>query len=1210
MPLNTLNTGAISFKKLVGKAHTQQGFAFTEESIASTVSSSISSVFADRINPIPATSGLTALYATDGTVQKIRFEVEIIPDTLIGTNRSQGYRLKLPSVINGWNANGALYPTFSAGTKVHTSLGKLQIVPSLYGRTKSDGSNEYDPILYQTNGSTVIAKFDPINWIIDSYNGILFVQDPPAGYDVSASRPGFVDAYLFVGDYLDQKLVSGLTGTSVEWSDILNKPLTFPPSAHVHPISGVTGLQGALDNKISISEKGVAGGVTPLDINNLVPLIHIPSIFKEVYVVPTIAARTARFVASGITGTTAVTSFEGLRVYVLDCTGAPELPTGTTGACESIDTTGFLNWSAITSSQTIDLDWTNIANKPPLVNRILNGGGLNIIPFSGTGYTTISIDVDNVYIETQVPSGNVSIIEQSIDPSRLKFQGGNTGTTGQYIIRGTGNTFSVGNLPLTGVSTVSTSSGVTNIGTSQNPILIAQVDAGDNTIEATAFGLRVKNSSIGSNKINFGSAPFQFNADNLLLNSGTTFSGSSTDVGTAIEELQGMINQNYVLTITGATNIGTGQGHVYVTGSTGQTLQFKKIKQGNKISVTQTGTDITIAVTGISATTGTTTIGPAEDGTYTDGLFIDFVPTTPIGTAVDRFNEVLKALAPPPAPDLSQATGSGTFVAGKLSFGSSKVIAGFTNVGTNAGNAAVDINGNYAISGTRLGLTATPITGVLNSSVVGGGGGIPYANTAFGDGHLGKLIMYKNGLVHSTLILSGTTGATSNSRMAVTAVQPVKFPSGQPLAVFTYRTGTFSIPVSAMTNGYNYIRIVHSGATFSRQTNFTEWVYDPDASTIALIAPSGLTNLTLGGSKFISGVNYHTSGSVKYQGTFSNVYKNVFSNSATAIDFHTRENLAAMTLMDVTGAGIVPRLASALQTLPDLDIAASNPQNTNITVLGTLPINVSLLLGNVGTLGRVRSSVAVLHPFAAQGFSGAQSTLTGFLFNTVNQVTNLNNETFDGEVDRLEARDYSVLTYANVDGGTYAWSPTQNLISGNAQHNTGLLVFNGELLYPNAAYLTSTYGITTGNFGAVTNAPVGNPNYTAAAGGRSHYRKFKSANGSTQSTLTFTIAHTGVLADFLTNGGTGGVPASNQIKFEFLIMRSGGAIHGWANPFAPSGNPEGIANTSSSHSAGVTTVSCTLATTPRVAINDIVVVRILTSSVYSNRISNEAITNI
>jgi hypothetical protein len=1207
MPLNTLNTDAISFKRLSGKAHTQQTFAVTEESIGSNVSLSYTTVFGESVNQLPVSvGGLNTLYATDGKIERVRFEVEIIPDTLIGTNRSQGYRLKLPA---GYTGSGALGSKYSGGTKLYTALGKLQIVPPVYGKVKSDGTTEYDPILIQTNGSTVIPKFDPINWIIDFYSGILFVQDPPAGYDISALRPGYVEAFLYVGDYLDQLVASGLTGTSVEWGNIINKPTVFAPAPHTHPISGVTGLQSALNSKINLSEKGAPSGVAPLNANSIIPAIYIPTIFKEIYVVANIAERSSRFVVSGGTpGPGQVESFEGLRAFVIDATGAPELPSGTTGSSEFIDTTGFLNWSAITTSSFVNNDWESITNKPPLVNRILNGGGLDIIPLSGTGYTTISIDVDNVYIETQVPSGKLSVISQSIDPSRLKFQGGITGTTGQYIVRGTGNTFQAVNLPFTGVSTIATASGVTNLGTSQNPFLVAQVDNGDSTIEATSFGLRVKNASIGKNKINFGSGPFQFNADNLLLNTGTTFTGA-TDVGTALEQLSNRITLNYNTTITGGTNIGVGEGNVF-SNISGHTINLRKIKHGNKISVVQSGNSITIGVTGITASTGTTTIGPAEDGSYSDGLFIDFVPTTPIGTAVDRFNEVLKALSPPPAPNLTGATGAGTFVSGKLSFGASKALSGFTNVGTNAGNAAVDINGNYAIAGSRIGITRTALTGVLNSSVVGSGGGIPYLNTAFGDGHLGKLVMLKNGVVHSQLSLSGTTGATSNNRMSVTAVQSVKFPNGSSLAVFTYRTGTFSIPVSAMTNGYNYIRIVHSGTSFSRQTNFIEWVYDPDASNISMIAPSGLTLLSLGGTKYISGVQYHTSGNVKYQGTFSNVYRNVYSNSATAIDFPSRENLGAMTLMDVTGLGLMNRTGSSLQTLPDLNTAAVDPHLTNMSILATLPINAITLLGNIGASGRIRSSVSVANAVAGQEFTGGQSTLTGFLFNTINQTTNLNNENFDGEIDRLEARDYAGFTYGDVNAGTFAWTSAQNLISGNAQHNTGLLVFNGELMYPNAAYLTTQYGITTGNFAAVTNGPAGNPNYTTATLTRNYYRRFKSANGTTQSTLTFTIAHNGTSSNFLTAGGTAGTPSGNNIKLEFLIMRSGGAIHGWANPFASSGNPEGITNTSVSHSAGVTTVTCTLATTPRVALNDIVVVRIFASTGFTNRIQNMAITNI
>lgn len=214
MSLNTLNTDAISFKKLGGKAHTQQTFAITEEGIGTNVQLSYSTVFANSIVSLPVTdSGLTSLYNTNGVVERVKFEIDIIPDTQIAVGRSQGYRLKLPS---DYNTFGELYPQFSAGTYLHTALGRLQIVPSLYGKLKNDGTTEYDPILYTTLNA-VIPKFDPINWYFDPYSGTLFIQDPPSGYDTSSARPKYLEAFLFIGDYVDDLLTvmtSGNTGTT------------------------------------------------------------------------------------------------------------------------------------------------------------------------------------------------------------------------------------------------------------------------------------------------------------------------------------------------------------------------------------------------------------------------------------------------------------------------------------------------------------------------------------------------------------------------------------------------------------------------------------------------------------------------------------------------------------------------------------------------------------------------------------------------------------------------------------------------------------------------------------------------------------------------------------------------------------------------------------------------------------------------------------
>lgn len=213
MALNTLNTGAISFKKLSGKAHTNQNFAVSEEGITTSVQSSYSTVFAQPITPLPVTSsGFSTLYSTNGIIERVKFQIDIIANTQIAVNQSQGYRLKLPSDYS--THPGKLYPKYTGGTYLHTALGKLQVVPSLYGKLKSDGSTEYDPILYKQDGSTVISKFDPINWYFDPFNGILFVEDPPAGFDVSANRPGYLEAFLYVGKYLDQVITSGSTGTT------------------------------------------------------------------------------------------------------------------------------------------------------------------------------------------------------------------------------------------------------------------------------------------------------------------------------------------------------------------------------------------------------------------------------------------------------------------------------------------------------------------------------------------------------------------------------------------------------------------------------------------------------------------------------------------------------------------------------------------------------------------------------------------------------------------------------------------------------------------------------------------------------------------------------------------------------------------------------------------------------------------------------------
>lgn len=607
------------------------------------------------------------------------------------------------------------------------------------------------------------------------------------------------------------------------------------------------------------------------------------------------------------------------------------------------------------------------------------------------------------------------------------------------------------------------------------------------------------------------------------------------------------------------------------------------------------------SVTGSSGTT-TNVIGPAEDGTYEDGLFTDFIPSTPTGTAVDRFNEVLKALAPPPAPPLSSIQVNTTFNSAKLSFGATLPISGYTNVTGAAGGSVVDINGSYVASGNRIGVVNGAISGPLNSNVSGNSA---HVAGAFGDGDVGKLELYINGVWNSNIMLSGTTGSTINGRFNLSPLSAVTFSNGVPLNLFKYRTGTFTIPTTPMSLGFNYMRILHVKPSDTVETNYLEWIYDPNG-TILSIGGVSLSSLNLTGSRYISGVRYNTGGTVIYNATLSNGYKNVYP-LGNAISFPSRTNLSDATVISKTGTGLTTDI-SAAKTFPALNTGLTNPQNSSLVIASTHNI-INNILGSLGTLGKIETNISFIHPLKTT-LTGGVAANTGFLQYTTVQSNNLKTENFTGEINRLQDRNYNTLTYANIDSGTYAWTSTESLVGANAQHNTGLLVFNGELLYPNAAYLNTQYGINAGNFGALTNALVGNPNYSTASGNRIYVRKFKSTNTVTQSTLTLEFLHTGNNSSFLTNGGTGGTVTGNFVKVEVMIKRSGGQTHGWFNPFASSGNPEGVANTSISSIVGGTSVTCTLSTVPRIGNGDIVIVRVYSANGWTNRISNINVVNI
>ena len=131
-----------------------------------------------------------------------------------------------------------------------------------------------------TFGGTVDMSTDQITSVTDAGDDKGFSvgnipNPPPAGseniYFICEKAGTFDGGTYNSGDWLVSEGGSaGWTGVhfdatvSVDWNQVGNKPTEFPPEAHFHVISDVTGLQGALDDKTDLDHTHIIDDVTGL----------------------------------------------------------------------------------------------------------------------------------------------------------------------------------------------------------------------------------------------------------------------------------------------------------------------------------------------------------------------------------------------------------------------------------------------------------------------------------------------------------------------------------------------------------------------------------------------------------------------------------------------------------------------------------------------------------------------------------------------------------------------------------------------------------------------------------------------------------------------------------------------------------------------------------------------------------------------------------
>ena len=534
----------------------------------------------------------------------------------------------------------------------------------------------------------------------------------------------------------------------------------------------------------------------------------------------------------------------------------------------------------------------------------------------------------------------------------------------------------------------------------------------------------------------------------------------------------------------------------------------------------------------------TATIGAAESGdnVYTDGLFTDFVPATTVGTAVDRFNEILKLLVPTPAPQLDDIDYNNTTVAkdqvvtANLSFGAannqSSATPAYISVGGTA-VGAVDVNGSYTTAANGNHLRAAvfdktvDVTGDLNEDIAINqttpSDVTNYPANSFGDANIGSLILEVNGADLLTLDLTdGSTGAGASGNgsgnhyvggdasrsgfVNLSAATSGKFDNNTSFDQFKHRTGQWKVGATDQRNGWNYVRVKHSKGGSVVTTNYVEWVCDNNSDALAASSNSLSFTGNAGTTVALSGVDYFTQATATYAVDVDHAYKYVYDSNNISFP------------ATVPGSGNVVVGIAAIAK-PAINTGGGETHTKQLELSETGNVTADFVLNDSITVG-----VTVTHPLKANITNAGQSSQNQILMYSLTNNSTDTLETFRRENYRIINETYA--TQASVPNGSNAWNSETHMLDGNAGHNDGLQFYNQRLYSPKNT-------TNSGNFSTLSNGPVGNPNYSGITGNRTFYRRFRNTSGSTVYNMKLEIQGSGTIV----SNGT----ALNGDKFKVHI---------------------------------------------------------------------------
>tara|TARA_B100000700_G_scaffold320913_1_gene419114 strand:- start:1150 stop:2469 length:1320 start_codon:yes stop_codon:yes gene_type:complete len=225
------NTSATFFaqKKLLGKAHTSNLKVDGEEVIGSNIQAASSLIFGEAVPTSPSQTLYLLQSASNGapaSVEYIHFALDVLTGTTYDADSAGGgagsdsgessqssgphsYKFRLRSDYQTESSNpNKGQGIFDNSKIVHQTLGSMQLIPPFFSQ---DAPNPFIVKIYEDNGSGGIGDeiplLDNIDWNVDYYNGILFLQD----YDAS-KIPAHAKAFAYVGKMLDEVVSDTASG--------------------------------------------------------------------------------------------------------------------------------------------------------------------------------------------------------------------------------------------------------------------------------------------------------------------------------------------------------------------------------------------------------------------------------------------------------------------------------------------------------------------------------------------------------------------------------------------------------------------------------------------------------------------------------------------------------------------------------------------------------------------------------------------------------------------------------------------------------------------------------------------------------------------------------------------------------------------------------------------------------------------------------------